>query len=148
MMPPPPPSKESLRQSQYPPMDWGSDGEDTAEIDKKLKSETELKLGIKSENGSTIDTTNEFSTNEWEESFSVFGDDIDLDDYEALLRLDEDEAAAQPAGLPVEALRALGHVLEIGDDWSEGRLTAAARDGALLKAAANPRGMQAYAIGR
>jgi len=48
----------------------------------------------------------------------------------------------------VEALRALGHVLEIGDDWSEGRLTAAARDGALLKAAANPRGMQAYAIGR
>jgi hypothetical protein len=38
------------------------------------------------------------------------GDDIDLDDYEALLRLDEDEAAAQPAGLPVEALRALVRV--------------------------------------
>jgi gamma-glutamyltranspeptidase/glutathione hydrolase len=48
----------------------------------------------------------------------------------------------------VEALRALGHIIEIGGDWSEGRLTAAARDGAILKAAANPRGMQAYAAGR
>ncbi|MGE0151654.1 MAG: gamma-glutamyltransferase family protein [Reyranellaceae bacterium] len=48
----------------------------------------------------------------------------------------------------VEALRALGHVVEVGGDWSEGRLTAAARDGSILKAAANPRGMQAYAAGR
>ena len=41
-----------------------------------------------------------------------------------------------------------GHQVEVGPDWSEGRLVAAARDGALLKAAANPRGMQGYAIGR
>ena len=33
-------------------------------------------------------------------------------------------------------------------DWSEGRLTAAARDGARRRAAANPRGMQGYAAGR
>ncbi len=48
----------------------------------------------------------------------------------------------------VEALRGLGHGVEMGGDWSEGRLTAAAREGTLLKAAANPRGMQAYAAGR
>ena len=39
-------------------------------------------------------------------------------------------------------------VVEIGDDWSEGRLTAASRDGHRLRAAANPRGMQGYAAGR
>jgi gamma-glutamyltranspeptidase / glutathione hydrolase len=41
-----------------------------------------------------------------------------------------------------------GHIVEIGDEWSEGRLVAAARDGIRLRAAANPRGMQAYAAGR
>jgi gamma-glutamyltranspeptidase/glutathione hydrolase len=41
-----------------------------------------------------------------------------------------------------------GHVVEIGDDWSEGRLVAAARDGVRRRAAANPRGMQGYAAGR
>jgi gamma-glutamyltranspeptidase/glutathione hydrolase len=48
----------------------------------------------------------------------------------------------------VEALRRRGHRVEVGPDWSEGRLVAAARDGGLLRAAANPRGMQAYAAGR
>jgi gamma-glutamyltranspeptidase / glutathione hydrolase len=48
----------------------------------------------------------------------------------------------------VTELRRRGHDIELGDDWSEGRLTAAARDGRLLKAAANPRGMQGYAAGR
>lgn len=48
----------------------------------------------------------------------------------------------------VEELRRRGHVVEVGDDWSEGRLTAASRDGVRRKAAANPRGMQAYAAGR
>jgi gamma-glutamyltranspeptidase/glutathione hydrolase len=48
----------------------------------------------------------------------------------------------------VEELRRRGHVVEIGDDWSEGRLTAASRDGRRLRAAANPRGMQGYAAGR
>ena len=53
--------------------------------------------------------------------------------------------------IPRETARELerrGHIVEIGPDWSEGRLTAAARDGARLLAAANPRGMQAYAAGR
>jgi gamma-glutamyltranspeptidase/glutathione hydrolase len=48
----------------------------------------------------------------------------------------------------VEALKARGHDVEVGLDWSEGRLSAAAKDGEMLKAAANPRGMQGYAIGR
>jgi gamma-glutamyltranspeptidase / glutathione hydrolase len=48
----------------------------------------------------------------------------------------------------VAELRRRGHDVEIGEDWSEGRLSAAARDGRLLKAAANPRGMQGYAAGR
>lgn len=49
-------------------------------------------------------------------------------------------------------LRRRGHAVTIGDDWSEGRLSACAReadgDSFLLKAAANPRGMQGYAVAR
>jgi gamma-glutamyltranspeptidase/glutathione hydrolase len=41
-----------------------------------------------------------------------------------------------------------GHVVELGPAWSEGRLTAASRDGRRRRAAANPRGMQGYAAGR
>jgi gamma-glutamyltranspeptidase/glutathione hydrolase len=41
-----------------------------------------------------------------------------------------------------------GHVIEVEPDWSEGRLTAACKDGPRRKAAANPRGMQGYAAGR
>jgi gamma-glutamyltranspeptidase/glutathione hydrolase len=41
-----------------------------------------------------------------------------------------------------------GHVVEVGPDWSEGRLTAASRVGKRRRAAANPRGMQGYAAGR
>ena len=48
----------------------------------------------------------------------------------------------------VAALRRRGHIVEVGADWSEGRLTAAARDGQRRRAAANPRGMQGYAAGR
>lgn len=48
----------------------------------------------------------------------------------------------------VAELRRRGHEVEVGDDWSEGRLTGAVRDGRLLKAGANPRGMQGYAAGR
>jgi gamma-glutamyltranspeptidase/glutathione hydrolase len=48
----------------------------------------------------------------------------------------------------VEELRRRGHEIEVVDDWSLGRVTAAARDGGLLRAAANPRLMQNYAIGR
>ncbi|MFF1443405.1 gamma-glutamyltransferase family protein [Streptomyces sp. NPDC058295] len=54
-----------------------------------------------------------------------------------------------PAGV-VEELRRRGHDVTIGDPWSEGRLCAVARDPetGILLAAANPRGMQGYAVGR
>ena len=48
----------------------------------------------------------------------------------------------------VSELRRRGHIVEVGPEWSEGRLTAASRDGVRRKAAANPRGMQGYAAGR
>jgi gamma-glutamyltranspeptidase/glutathione hydrolase len=38
--------------------------------------------------------------------------------------------------------------VETQGPWSLGRLSAVARDGDLLKAAANPRGAQGYAVGR
>jgi gamma-glutamyltranspeptidase/glutathione hydrolase len=49
----------------------------------------------------------------------------------------------------LEELRARGHDVEVAPPWSLGRVTAAGRgrDG-VLKAAANPRGMQGYAVGR
>jgi gamma-glutamyltranspeptidase/glutathione hydrolase len=48
----------------------------------------------------------------------------------------------------IAELERRGHIVEVGPDWSEGRLTAAARDGRRRRAAANPRGMQGYAAGR
>ncbi|WP_306187932.1 gamma-glutamyltransferase family protein [Streptomyces sp. MK5] len=50
----------------------------------------------------------------------------------------------------VAELRRRGHRVTIGDPWSEGRLCAVARDpgSGILSAAANPRGMQGYAVGR
>jgi len=48
----------------------------------------------------------------------------------------------------VEELRDRGHAVEVGGPWSEGRLSAARSEGGLLKAGANPRGMQGYAVGR
>lgn len=48
----------------------------------------------------------------------------------------------------VDALKAKGHKVAVGANWSEGRLTAASQEKGILKAAANPRGMQGYAIGR
>ncbi|MEH6497481.1 MAG: gamma-glutamyltransferase, partial [Pseudomonas marincola] len=47
-----------------------------------------------------------------------------------------------------DALRAKGHNLTVDEDWCLGRMTAASKDGEILKAAANPRFMQGYAIGR
>jgi gamma-glutamyltranspeptidase / glutathione hydrolase len=46
------------------------------------------------------------------------------------------------------ALAARGHLAERGEDWSEGRLSAARREDVQMFAAANPRGMQGYAVGR
>jgi gamma-glutamyltranspeptidase/glutathione hydrolase len=48
----------------------------------------------------------------------------------------------------VEELQRRGHIVETGPDWSEGRLTAASREGRRRRAAANARGMQGYAAGR
>jgi len=48
----------------------------------------------------------------------------------------------------VAELKQRGHIVEVGPGWSEGRLTAASRDGKRRRAAANPRGMQGYAAGR
>jgi gamma-glutamyltranspeptidase/glutathione hydrolase len=69
--------------------------------------------------------------------------------------------AAQPGLLALESrfpeatratLARRGHRLRIGEAWSEGRLSGCAREetpeGRVLKAAANPRGMQGYAVGR
>jgi gamma-glutamyltranspeptidase/glutathione hydrolase len=49
----------------------------------------------------------------------------------------------------IDALRARGHDVVAGEAWSIGRLSAVSRgrDG-VLRAAANPRGMQGYAVGR
>jgi gamma-glutamyltranspeptidase/glutathione hydrolase len=49
----------------------------------------------------------------------------------------------------IAALRERGHDIEVAAPWTIGRLTAAARDpDGLMRAAATPRLMQAYAIGR
>ena len=48
----------------------------------------------------------------------------------------------------LDALRARGHQAELGEDWSEGRLSAARKEATMLYAGANPRGMQGYAAGR
>ncbi|MEU2564516.1 gamma-glutamyltransferase [Streptomyces longispororuber] len=58
------------------------------------------------------------------------------------------ESRADPA--VVAELRARGHDVTVGEPWSEGRLCAVARDPrtGVLSAAANPRGMQGYAVGR
>ncbi|KZZ21112.1 gamma-glutamyltransferase [Sulfitobacter sp. HI0082] len=49
----------------------------------------------------------------------------------------------------IDALRARGHIVTVAEPWSVGRMTAALRnpDGS-LQAAATPRLMQAYAVGR
>jgi gamma-glutamyltranspeptidase/glutathione hydrolase len=58
------------------------------------------------------------------------------------------EASHHPA--TIGGLRQRGHLVEVADHWSLGRTCAAGRDPAtgFLIAAANPRGRQAYAVGR
>jgi gamma-glutamyltranspeptidase/glutathione hydrolase len=53
----------------------------------------------------------------------------------------------------IHALRDAGHEVKVGAEWSEGRMSACTREPSLngkllLHAAANPRGMQGYAVGR
>ena len=45
-------------------------------------------------------------------------------------------------------LKARGHHAEKGEDWSEGRISGARIEGDQMRAGANPRGMQGYAVGR
>jgi gamma-glutamyltranspeptidase / glutathione hydrolase len=64
---------------------------------------------------------------------------------------------AQPRLLALEArfrkevvadLRDRGHDVDVTDSWSLGRVSAVGREDGVLKAGANPRGMQGYAVGR
>ncbi|NQV79474.1 MAG: gamma-glutamyltransferase, partial [Alphaproteobacteria bacterium] len=48
----------------------------------------------------------------------------------------------------LDELARRGHLVEAGDPWSEGRLTAVSQDDGMIRAGANPRGMQGYAVGR
>jgi len=48
----------------------------------------------------------------------------------------------------IDELIRRGHQIEVGASWSEGRLTGATIENKILRAAANPRGMQGYAAGR
>jgi len=59
------------------------------------------------------------------------------------------ELEARFAPEVVDELRERGHDVDVTDEWSLGRLSAATRDAdGTLRAAANPRGMQGYAVGR
>jgi gamma-glutamyltranspeptidase/glutathione hydrolase len=63
----------------------------------------------------------------------------------APLAMDVEERAGPEV---LAALRARGHQVTVRPPWSLGRVSAVARDGGMLYAAANPRGMQGYAAGR
>jgi gamma-glutamyltranspeptidase/glutathione hydrolase len=60
-------------------------------------------------------------------------------------RLDIEERAGSTV---VDELRRRGHDVHVQPPWSLGRISAVARRDGLLYAAANPRGMQGYAVGR
>lgn len=64
---------------------------------------------------------------------------------------------AAPGNLSIESrfsretlteLERRGHHISVVDGWSEGRMSAASVANGILRAAANPRGMQGYAVGR
>jgi gamma-glutamyltranspeptidase/glutathione hydrolase len=59
--------------------------------------------------------------------------------------LDVEERAGEAV---ISELRQRGHLVQVQPPWSLGRISAVARSGGLLYAAANPRGMQGYAVGR
>ena len=61
------------------------------------------------------------------------------------LRLDIEERAGESV---IDRLRRRGHDVRVQPPWSLGRISAVARRNGLLYAAANPRGMQGYAVGR
>jgi gamma-glutamyltranspeptidase / glutathione hydrolase len=61
------------------------------------------------------------------------------------LAVDVEERAGQPV---IAGLRERGHHVTVHPPWSLGRVSAVARSGGLVYAAANARGMQGYAVGR
>ncbi len=61
------------------------------------------------------------------------------------LAIDIEERAGREV---IDALQARGHQVTVMPPWSLGRISAVARSGGFLYAAANPRGMQGYAAGR
>jgi gamma-glutamyltranspeptidase/glutathione hydrolase len=65
------------------------------------------------------------------------------------LHLNEVEIEERAGQDVVDELRRRGHDVQVRAPWSLGRVSAVAREpGGLLKAGANPRGMQGYAVGR
>jgi gamma-glutamyltranspeptidase/glutathione hydrolase len=58
------------------------------------------------------------------------------------------DAESRVAPEVLDALRARGHEVTVQPPWSLGRVSAVARRAGVLYAAANPRGMQGYAVGR
>jgi gamma-glutamyltranspeptidase / glutathione hydrolase len=65
---------------------------------------------------------------------------------EAQPRVLDVESRVDPA--VIEELRRRGHLVNVRPAWSLGRVSAVARRNGVLYAAANPRGMQGYAVGR
>ena len=59
--------------------------------------------------------------------------------------LDVEERAGENV---IAELRRRGHDVVVYPPWSLGRVSVVARRGGMLYAAANPRGMQGYAVGR
>ena len=56
---------------------------------------------------------------------------------------------AGPNANPWRSSPTLRHLAEMGGEWSEGRLTGVRREpDGTIRAGANPRGMQGYAVGR
>ena len=88
-------------------------------------------------------------------NFSIFSENAEGVE---LCLFDADGRETRPRHVAVESragretmdgLRARGHDVEVSGPWALGRVSAVAREpGGLLRAAANPRGMQGYAIGR
>jgi gamma-glutamyltranspeptidase/glutathione hydrolase len=65
------------------------------------------------------------------------------------LRLNELEIEERAGDETIAELRRRGHDVQVRPPWSLGRVSAVAREpGGMLKAGANPRGMQGYAVGR
>ena len=65
------------------------------------------------------------------------------------VHLNEIEIEERSGAEVVDELRRRGHDVAVRPPWSLGRVSAVAREpDGMLKAGANPRGMQGYAVGR